>query len=272
MLARYLGERRVFFGRRAHVLYELIGWNLRHDADLCFMNYGYDDGALRTDLAPADEAERYCAHLYQTVAGQADLTGKRVLDIGSGRGGGASYMQRYLGPRETVGVDRSHQATGFCRRVHARVQGLSFVRGDAMALPFGAGAFDVVTNVESAHCYTDRAAFLAAVARVLRPGGRFLFADFTPLGIAPAAAIDDLVAELAAAGLAPGPVSDITPGILRGLESDETRRRREIGRRFPPGTRRLARLWAGLPGSTIYRDFAEGRRIYLMLCATRAAG
>jgi len=272
VLARYLGERRVFFGRRARVLYELIGWNLRNDADLCFMNYGYDDGVQRPDLAPPDEAERYCAQLYHAVAGQTDLSGKRVLDIGSGRGGGASYLQRYLGPRNTVGVDLSRQAIGFCNRVHGRVDGLSFVRGDAMALPFGDGAFDVATNVESAHCYTDRPAFLRAVARVLRPGGQFLFADFTPLKVAPAAATDQLVADFEAAGFAVDRVSDITPGILRGLEGDEARRRREIGRRFPPGTRRLARLWAGLPGSTIYRDFAEGRRVYVMLRATKAGG
>ena len=266
-------EQQVFHGLRAKVLYELLGWWFRDATDLRFMNYGFaferERDAPKT--RPEDEAERYCAQLYDVVAAQADLRGRRVLDVGSGRGGGASYVHRSRGPAETVGCDLAQNAIDFCRRVHAGSPGLSFRRGDAMDLPFGAAEFDAVLNVESSHCYPDRAAFFAEVFRVLKPGGKFLYADFTPPRTDPAAERLRVGADLAAAGFADPHLRDITAGILRGLDRDDDRRRREIRARFPLGTRRLAQLWAGTCGSWIYRDFAEGRRAYLMYRAAKPA-
>jgi ubiquinone/menaquinone biosynthesis C-methylase UbiE len=262
-----------FFGSRAKFLYELIGWHLRHATDLRFMNYGFafDGDEEAPHLRNEDEAERYCAQLYHALAGQTDLTGKRVLDVGSGRGGGASYMHRYHGTREMVGCDLANRAISFCRRVYDGIDGLSFRQGNAMDLPFGAGEFDAVTNVESSHCYPDLNTFLAEVFRVLKPGGHFLYTDFTPPRGDPKAARRGTLAALDRAGFGPVGVTDITRNIVRGLECDHQRRAREIGRRFPLGTRRAVKLWAGVPGSWIYRDFAEGRRDYLMYCATKPA-
>ena len=56
--------------------------------------------------------------------------------------------------------------------------GLTFVQGDAQKLPFSAQSLDAVINVEASHCYPNFPGFLAEVARVLRPGGHFLYADF----------------------------------------------------------------------------------------------
>lgn len=233
------------------------------------MNYGYSDGRLDRDLAlpSADAAERYSAQLYHAVASQAPLQGRRLLDVGSGRGGGAAHMHTCFAPAVTVGCDIAAQAVRFCRKVHGGIDGLSFVRADAATLPFPAASFDVVTNVESAHCYPDRAAFFAEVRRVLAPGGSLLFADFTPPRRHPAEARADLAADLAGAGFGGVEIADITDAILRGLDADDARRRREIDRRFPFGLRTFARLWAGTKGSWIYRDFAEGRRAYLMVSA-----
>lgn len=264
-------ERQVFHGSRARILYELIGWWFRDATDLRFMNYGFafETEADAPKIRPEDEIERYCAQLYHAVAAQADLRGRRVLDIGSGRGGGASYVHRYRGPAETVGCDLAQHAVDFCTRVYAGTPGLSFRRGDAMALPFGAAEFDAVLNVESSHCYPDRAAFFTEVFRVLKPGGHFLYTDFTAPRSDPAAECLRMGADLAAAGFADPRLSDITAEILRGLDRDDERRVREIRARFPVGTRRFARLWAGTRGSWIYRDFAEGRRSYVMYRATK---
>lgn len=266
-----LRDRQYFLGSRAQLLYELIGWQFRNATDLKFMNYGYvgDENSVPLTLSPADEAERYCAQLYHAVAAQTDLAGKRVLDVGSGRGGGTSLVHRYFKPRQTVGLDLARQAMRFCRKVYADVPGLSFRRGDAMDMPFASREFDVVMNVESAHCYSDRAGFLAEVHRVLKPGGEFLFTDFTPPRTDPAAAVATFCAELERAGFGGIRPTDVTRNIVRGLDQDDARRRREIRKRFPPGTRRLARLWAGTRESWIYDDFAKGRRAYVMLRATR---
>ncbi len=264
-----LSERQIFFGARAKYLYEVIGWVFRNETDVKFMNYGYSDGGLESGLRlpEAAEPERYSAQLYHAVAAQTSLQGKRVLDIGSGRGGGAAHIHRWLGPRETVGCDIAHQSVAFCRRVHGATAGLRFVQGDATALPFGDADFDAVTNIESSHCYPDRPEFFRQAHRVLRPGGALLYADFTPPRRNPVEARGALVAEIADAGFGGIVVEDITACILAGLDADDARRQREIGRRFPFGTRWFAHLWAGTKKSWIYRDFAEGRRAYFMLHA-----
>lgn len=247
----------------------MIGWVCRHDTDLQFMNYGYSEqGIERALVLPAtEEAERYSAQLYHALALLAPITGKRVLDVGSGRGGGAAHLHRNFFPRETVGCDIAQQAIRFCERVHGAITGLSFVRADARALPFADAEFDVITNVESAHCYPDIPAFFREAYRVLRPGGAFLFADFTPPRLHPVSARATLVAHLCDAGFGGVEIEDVTSCILDGLDADDGRRRREIRARFPFGTRRLVQLWAGTRGSWIYRDFAEGRRAYLMIRA-----
>ncbi len=67
--------------------------------------------------------------------------------------------------------------TEFCRR-HYTNPGLSFETGDAQAMPFADASFDIVFNVESSLNYPDFDAYLREVDRVLKPGGRFLIADY----------------------------------------------------------------------------------------------
>jgi ubiquinone/menaquinone biosynthesis C-methylase UbiE len=55
--------------------------------------------------------------------------------------------------------------------------GLDFVQGDAENLPFPDESFDAVLNVEASHANPRFPRFIAEVARVLRPGGHFLYAD-----------------------------------------------------------------------------------------------
>src|SRR5438128_1941354 len=64
------------------------------EGDWTFMNYGYVPPAATSPLAlhPEDEPDRYCIQLYHFVASQADLIDKAVLEVGSGRGGGASFV------------------------------------------------------------------------------------------------------------------------------------------------------------------------------------
>jgi SAM-dependent methyltransferase len=105
--------------------------------DWTFMNYGYvpDDAATIPVLHKEDEINRYCIQLYHYVASAIDLSGLNVLEVGSGRGGGADYIKRYIGPASVVGVDYSDNAVNLCRKYY-HVDGLSFVPGDAERLPF----------------------------------------------------------------------------------------------------------------------------------------
>ncbi len=228
------------------------------------MNYGFafDERAGAPDLLEEDETERYCAQLYHAVASQVDMEGQRLLDVGSGRGGGTFHVHRYLKLASTVGLDQASSAVEFCRKTYGGTGGLEFTCGDAMDIPFPEGEFDTVLNVESSHCYPDRQEFFAGVFRTLKPGGHFLYTDFNAPG-------ERAGRELVNVGFDDLIETDITKNVVRGLLLDQKRRVQEIEKRFPVGTRKVARLWAGTPDSWIFRDFKTGAREYIMYRATK---
>jgi len=61
---------------------------------------------------------------------------------------------------------------------------LEWVEGDAQALPFGDGEFDVVTSSAGAMFAPDQRAVADELLRVCRPGGAIGMANFTPNGLA----------------------------------------------------------------------------------------
>lgn len=146
--------------------------------NLVFINWGYEeDPPMALPLEASDEPDRYFIQLYHRTATQVDLSGKRVLEVSCGHGGGASHLVRTLGPASYTGLDFDRAGVEFCRKRH-NLPGLDFVHGKAQNLPFPDQAFDAVINVEASHCYPSFPRFLAEVARVLRPGGHFLYADW----------------------------------------------------------------------------------------------
>jgi SAM-dependent methyltransferase len=224
-----------------------------------FMNYGYAESPLAEPirLDEADEPDRLCIQLYERVARPVGLQGCEVLEVGSGRGGGASYLLRYLGPASVVGADFSPEAVSFCNR-HRLVPGLAFVEGDAEDLPFAGASFDVVVNVESSHCYGSMAGFLSEVTRVLRPGGHFLFADFRQ-----AERLDGLRRELSACGMELAEEEVITPSVVAALERDSARKLGLIRAYAPWWLRRAFRTFAATEGSRTYEQFRSGQTEYL---------
>lgn len=249
------------------VLYEYLAHKDR-GADWVFMNYGFinlDPQAAPLDLRSSDESDRFGIQLYHHVAGAVDLRGLDVLEVGCGRGGGCSFITRYLQPRSVVGVDLSGRAIDLCHRHHAG-PGLAFLRGDAESLPLEDGTFDVVLNVESSHCYGSMPRFLSEVRRVLRPGGHFLFADLRPIG-----GIPILRKQLQASTMIVLKEETLTPGVLAALERDSERKTALIRRRAPRLIRGQIQEFAGLPGSSVYEDFRRGRAEYLKFVLRKVA-
>jgi len=130
-------------------------------AEWTTMNYGYamlpgDTPGLAVD---PKLPEHLALQLYMRLAvalqsdGCLQLSGCEVLELGSGRGGGAAHVARHFRPRRFVALDVSVEATALARRLHDADSGVEFVHGDAENLPFAKASFDVVINVESAHCY-----------------------------------------------------------------------------------------------------------------------
>jgi len=238
-------------------MYQLLArYYQKHDWS--FMNYGYapEDATEVPILHSDDEFNRYCIQLYHHVANAVELRGLKVLEVGSGRGGGADYIKRYLGPAEMIGVDFSDRAVKLCQH-HYHVEGLSFMPGDAEDLPFDDDSFDAVVNVESSHCYSSMATFLAQVKRVLKPGGHFLFADFRSRE-----QLDELDAQLERSEMQHVRQKDITPNVIKALDADHERRIAHIRRGAPKFLTKLIREFAGTKGADIYKRFQTGASIY----------
>jgi len=230
-------------------------------ANMLFMNYGWadlDPEATRISLRDEDEPDRYCIQLYHHVASTVDFSGLDVLEVGSGRGGGSSYMMRYLKPRSVVGVDMADAAIRFCNR-HYHIPHLSFVQGDAESLDFDDNSFDAVVNIESSHCYRSMERFLSGVCRVLKPNGYFLFADFRDKE-----RLDTLRRQLSKTGFALLKEQRITPNVLRALDLDSARKERLIKERIPSVLQGVFNEFAGIAGTrSTYSRFETGDKEYL---------
>ncbi len=114
----------------------------------------------------------------------ADLVGEgdtRVLEICAGTGYLARLVARQRPGAEIHALDLSPEMLAVGRR-RAAAEGLdrvTFVHGDAGALPFADDSFDVVMASYGLHEIPTgvRAAAIGEAARVLRPGGRRLVVD-----------------------------------------------------------------------------------------------
>ena len=235
----------------------------RMAADVVFLNWGYEeDPPTALPLAESDEPYRFPIQLYYRTATQADLSGKRVLEVGCGHGGGASYLMRTLRPASYTGLDLNRGAVACCRERH-NLLGVDFVHGDAEQLPFPDQSFDAVINIESSGAYPHFSRFLAEVARVLRPEGRFLYADLRPR--------DSVAAwETALAGAPMRMLSQevINAQVLRGMEKS-TRRSLELVGRSPSLLQPIVREFAGVEGSEFYRAMHREKYLYRMYCFTK---
>ncbi len=110
-----------------------------------------------------------------------DATAPRdLLDIGTGTG----RVLEILAPRagHALGIDQSREMLAVARvnLERAELGNCMVRRGDMYQLPLPDGSFDAVTIHQVLH-YADRpAAAIIEAARVLRPGGVLVVADFAP--------------------------------------------------------------------------------------------
>jgi SAM-dependent methyltransferase len=119
--------------------------------------------------------------LRESAAGLlGDVSGRRVLEIGCG----AAQCSRWLASQraEPVASDLSGQQLAAARQLNRRTGiDVPLVLADAQALPFADTSFDVACSAYGAVPFVgDSAAVMREVARVLRPGGRWVFSTTHP--------------------------------------------------------------------------------------------
>ncbi|WP_027345284.1 class I SAM-dependent methyltransferase [Hamadaea tsunoensis] len=110
-----------------------------------------------------------------------DVAGRRVLELGCGAAAAARWLVAQ--GAEVVALDLSGGMLRHAREA-ADATGLrpALVQADALALPFGDAAFDIVCTAFGAIPFVDDSALaMREVFRVLRPGGRWVFSVTHPM-------------------------------------------------------------------------------------------
>jgi SAM-dependent methyltransferase len=132
------------------------------------------------DLATIEEFHTLGRPATLALAGAAEVrAGELLLDVGSGIGGPARTLARSHGCR-VIGIDLTaemcavaqdlNRRTGYADRIH-------IVEGDALALPFRDGSFDVVWTQHVTMNIAAKGDLYPELRRAVRPGGRLAFFD-----------------------------------------------------------------------------------------------
>jgi SAM-dependent methyltransferase len=129
-----------------------------------------------TDGADAEYEEQILPLIRTHLAGA-----QRVLDLGTGEGQVARQTKRD-GAALVVGVDPTRAQLKTAGERGGRVH---YARAGAAALPFPDESFDAVVVCLVFEHIADHKPAIAEIARVLQPGGRFLFLLNHPLLQAP---------------------------------------------------------------------------------------
>jgi SAM-dependent methyltransferase len=231
-----------------------------------FLNYGYKSNAqpeLASIELPAQYINRNSVKLVLEVIGDCDVAGRRVLDVGCGRGGTVHVFQTFFQPASIRGIDLSSAAIEFDRKAHKRAD-TAFFEGDAETLPFPDASFDIVTNVESSHSYPNINRFYSEVHRVLAPGGHFLYTD--ALG---GAHLTTSIGYLQHIGFDVERQRDITANVLLSCDEIATTRVQAFDGRNDAG---LMENFLATPGSQVYREMQSGNWTYFILKLRKRVG
>jgi ubiquinone/menaquinone biosynthesis C-methylase UbiE len=252
-LTRKPGFRRMIW----RPIYEFLP-RLVSDQEWRFMNYGYVpiDGEVPVELQEEDEKDRYSLQLYHYLASRTEVEGKEMLEVGSGRGGGAYYISRYLKPAKYTALDLSSKAVELANKYFSSDR-LTYVQGNAERLPFPDESFDVVINVESSHAYGSFQNFLAEVFRVLRKGGVFLITDIR--NIQDQHVMDKYLKD---SGFLMIEKTEITEQVARAIEMENELKIQRIDQLIPRWLRPLFYEFAGVKDSEIHRNLLDKSRLY----------
>jgi ubiquinone/menaquinone biosynthesis C-methylase UbiE len=107
----------------------------------------------------------------------APNAGDIALDVATGTGNTALAIAPHVS--SVIGLDMASKMLeqGQKRALEEGHTNASFLEGSAEDLPFPDGSFTLVTSRHAPHHFRDVPEFLSEVARVLKPGGRFVMAD-----------------------------------------------------------------------------------------------
>lgn len=241
----------------AKVTYEILAKRISAE-DWQFMNYGYvpNDNEPVVSLPDDPKVQKYPMQMYHYLAAKTTIKGLNVLEVGSGRGGGARYVAGSFQPASYTGMDIAQSAVDLSNKIHL-LPNLRFIQGSAESIPLADNSVDVVLNVESCHAYGSVDTFLREVKRVLKPGGHLLLVDFRDVKN-----MELLRTQLKNSGLTLLEEEDIAPNVVRAMEAEDEVKKERIKTLFPPRWQKLFGEFAGVVGSRIYTNLKSKARLY----------
>lgn len=254
----YILKRFAWFKRlNAKVTYEVLAKRVPA-AEWQFMNYGYVPSPSEPPLQVQDDpqVQKYPLQMYHYLALKTDLQGKEVLEVGSGRGGGAKHVANALKPASYIGLDLAQNAVDLANKLHP-LPNLKFIQGSAEQIPLGDNSVDVVLNVESCHAYGSVEKFISEVKRVLRPGGSLALVDFRDSD-----KMDILRQQLKNSGLQWIEEENITSNVVQAIQAEDEVKKARIKKLFPPKWQKLFGEFAGVVGSTFHTKLGNGTKVY----------
>jgi SAM-dependent methyltransferase len=212
------------------------------------------------------EIDRRFLPVVEALVDRAELrSGQTVLDLGTGTGAAAKRAAAIVGPSgRVVGVDISPEMLAVARRSVASLAlgHLTFLEGRAEAIPAEGDTFDVVLACLSMMYVIDRDAAARQIARVLKPGGRFVAAVWAGPDQCDIVRFQQTAGRFAGPppvpGVGPGALADLS-GFLRQLAAAGIRARVEsetLGFDFAD----FASAWDTLAGVTTARLSPERQR------------
>jgi tocopherol O-methyltransferase len=144
------------------------------------MHHGYygEDGNYKLDRRQAQ-----IDLIEELLKWSGDYTTNRpqdILDVGCGIGGSSLYLAEKFGAKVT-GITLSPVQANRARE-RAQAAGLAakadFQVANALEMPFADNSFDLVWSLESGEHMPDKVKFLQECYRVLKPGGKLIFATW----------------------------------------------------------------------------------------------
>jgi ubiquinone/menaquinone biosynthesis C-methylase UbiE len=149
----------------------LFGWLRRKpEATLSDIRRSFNEAAADEEHFPSTIDPRiYHVQLILTYFG--DLSGKRVLDVGSGKGRFARVLLDHNPAAQVCAFDL---AEAMLRHV---TTGIARCCGSMTALPFASESFDAAYATESLEHAVDIKRTVAEMCRVVAPGGRIVIID-----------------------------------------------------------------------------------------------
>ncbi|MEM8639555.1 MAG: methyltransferase domain-containing protein [Cyanobacteria bacterium P01_G01_bin.54] len=149
----------------------------------CHIHWGYWPDPSQAKNTATDYAQA-AENLTRQVYGAAQVgDGMQILDVGCGIGGTIASLNDQFSNLHLTGLNIDPRQLEKARATVTAHESnmITFVEGDACALPFPDASFDRLLAVECIFHFGDRQRFFQEAVRVLKPGGKFALSDFLPV-------------------------------------------------------------------------------------------